>query len=89
SIGDVRMIGLFGILELVRDRKTKEPLAAFNRSSPEMESLQKYLTEQGVFLYTHWNTVLLIPPLIITKEELSEGIAVIDKGLEITDAAIS
>lgn len=89
SIGDVRTIGLFGILELVRDRKTKEPLAAFNRSSPEMESLQKYLTEQGVFLYTHWNTILLIPPLIITKEELSEGIAAIDKGLEITDAAAS
>lgn len=87
SIGDVRSIGLFGILELVRDRKTKEPMAPFNGTSPEMKSLQKYLIDNGVFLITHWNTVLLIPPLIITEDQLSEGFAVIDKALEITDSA--
>jgi taurine--2-oxoglutarate transaminase len=87
SIGDVRSIGLFGILELVRDRKTKEPMAPFNGTSPEMKSLKKYLINNGVFLITHWNTVLLIPPLIITENQLSEGFAVIDKALEITDSA--
>lgn len=87
SIGDVRSIGLFGILELVRDRKTKEPMAPFNGTSPEMESLQKFLIKHGLFLYTHWNNVLLIPPLIITEEQLSDGFSVIDKGLEITDSA--
>ena len=62
-------------------------MAPFNGTSPEMKSLQKYLIDNGVFLITHWNTVLLIPPLIITEDQLSEGFAVIDKALEITDSA--
>lgn len=72
SIGDVRTIGLFGVLELVRNRETKEPMAPFNGSSKEMVQLRKYLLDQGIFLYTHWHTVLLIPPLIITPEQLQE-----------------
>lgn len=87
SVGDVRSIGLFGILELVRNRQTREPLAAFNQSSPEMNSLQNFLHEHGIYLHTHWNTVLLIPPLIITEEQIVEGLDVIDKALEITDQA--
>lgn len=87
SVGDVRSIGLFGIIELVRDRKTKEPMAPFNGSSPEMTALRKYLLDHGVFVYTHWHTVLIIPPLIISEEQLAEGMAVLDKALEITDAA--
>jgi taurine--2-oxoglutarate transaminase len=87
SVGDVRSIGLFGILELVRNRKTREPMAPFNGTSTEMKSLQAYLLDQGVFLYTHWNTVLLIPPLIINEGQLAEGFEVIDKALQITDKA--
>ncbi len=87
SVGEVRSIGLFGILELVRDRKTKEPMAPFNSSSPEMNAFKKYMTDHGVYLYTHWHTVLVIPPLIISEEELEEGFAILDKALEITDAA--
>jgi taurine---2-oxoglutarate transaminase len=89
SIGDVRNIGLFGIIELVRDRNTKEPLAPFDGISPEMAAFRKYMLDNGVFLYTHWHTVLIIPPLIITEEQLSEGMAVMDKALEITDQAVT
>ncbi len=89
SVGDVRSIGLFGVLELVRDRKTKEPMAPFNGTSNEMKSLQKFLVENGLFLYTHWNTILIIPPLIIDEEQLSEGFFIIDKALEITDSSAS
>jgi taurine--2-oxoglutarate transaminase len=85
SIGDHRSIGLFGILELVKDRKTKEPMAPFNGSSPEMAAFKKYMLDHGVFLYTHWHTVLLIPPLIITPDQLAEGFAVMDQALAITD----
>ena len=85
SIGDYRSIGLFGILELVKDRKTKEPMAPFNGSSPEMAAFKKYTLEHGVFLYTHWHTVLLIPPLIITPDQLAEGFSVMDQALAITD----
>ena len=88
SIGEVRNIGLFGILELVKDRKTKEPMAPWNGSSPEMTALKKYCLDNGLFLYTHWHTVLIIPPLIITEEQLKEGVDVLDKALEITDKAV-
>jgi taurine--2-oxoglutarate transaminase len=87
SVGEVRSIGLFGILELVKDRNTKEPMAPWNGSSPEMAALRKYCLDHGLFLYTHWHTVLIIPPLIITEGQLKEGFEVLDKALEITDKA--
>lgn len=87
SVGEVRTIGLFGIIELVKDRQTKEPMAPWNGSSPEMNALKKYCMDNGLFLYTHWHTVLIIPPLIITEEQLQEGFDVLDKALEITDKA--
>jgi taurine--2-oxoglutarate transaminase len=88
SVGEVRNIGLFGILELVKDRKTKEPMAPWNGSSPEMGALRKYCLDHGLFLYTHWHTVLIIPPLIISEAQLKEGMDVLDKALEITDKAV-
>lgn len=87
SVGEVRSIGLFGIVELVRDRDTKEPLAPFNGSSPEMTAVRKFILEHGVFVYTHWHTVLVIPPLIITEEQLEEGFEVLDQALKIADKA--
>jgi taurine---2-oxoglutarate transaminase len=89
SVGEVRSLGLFGIIELVRSRKTREPIAPFDGSSPEMIAFRKYMLDHGVYLYTHWHTVLIIPPLIITEEQLAEGFAVMDKALEITDAAVT
>jgi taurine--2-oxoglutarate transaminase len=87
SVGEVRSIGLFGIIELVRDRNTKEPLTPWNSSSPEMNAFRKYCLDHGLFLYTHWHTVLIIPPLIITEKELAEGFNILDQALEITDGA--
>lgn len=89
SVGEVRNIGLFGIVELVRDRKTKEPMAPWNGSSPEMNAVKKYCMENGLFLYTHWHTLLIIPPLIITEEQLKEGFDILDKALELTDKAVT
>jgi taurine--2-oxoglutarate transaminase len=89
SVGDVRSIGMFGILELVKDRKTKEPMAPWNGSSPEMTALKKYCLDNGLFLYTHWHTVLIIPPLIISEEQLQDGFDILDKALDITDKAVS
>jgi taurine--2-oxoglutarate transaminase len=88
SVGEVRSIGLFGVIELVRNRKTREPMAPFNGTSPEMAALRKYLLEHGLYASIHWHTVLIIPPLVITEEQLKEGFAVLDKALEITDAAV-
>ena len=85
SIGDVRSIGLFGIVELVRNRQTKEPMAPFGGNSQEMANLKKFMLDHGVFVVTHWHTVLIIPPLIITPEQLAEGFSVLDEALAITD----
>jgi taurine---2-oxoglutarate transaminase len=87
SVGDTRSIGLFGIIEMVKDRKTKEPVAPWNGTSPEMAAFRKYCLENGLFLDTHWHTALIIPPLIIEETQLREGFAILDKALEITDKA--
>ncbi len=88
SVGEVRSIGLFGIIELVKNKSTREPLSPWNKTSPTMAAVRKYLLDHGVFLYTHWHTILLLPPLIITPEQLSEGFAVLDEALEIADKAV-
>jgi taurine--2-oxoglutarate transaminase len=88
SIGEVRSIGLFGVIELVRNRRTKEPLAPYNGTSPEMVAVRKSLLQQGLYIYTHWHTILVIPPLIIDETQLAEGFAAMDKALEIADAAV-
>jgi taurine--2-oxoglutarate transaminase len=85
SVGDVRSIGLFGIIELVKDRSTREPLTPWNTNSPEMNQLRKQCLEKGLFVYTHWHTILIIPPLIITEAELKEGFGILDEALAITD----
>ena len=63
-------------------------MAPWNTSSPEMVALKKQCLDNGLFLYTHWYTVLIIPPLIITEEQLKAGFEILDKALEITDAAV-
>jgi taurine---2-oxoglutarate transaminase len=88
SIGEIRSIGLFGVIELVRNRNTKEPMAPYDGTSPEMVRLRKHLLERGLFLYSHWHTLLIIPPLIITEDELAEGFAILDEALSIPDAAV-
>lgn len=89
SVGETRSIGLFGIIELVKDRATRVPLSPYGTNSQEMTALRKYLLERGVYVYTHWHTILLVPPLIINEEELAEGFAALDRALEITDRAVT
>ena len=88
SVGETRSIGLFGIVELVKDRKTLEPLAPFNGTSPEMQALGKFFREEGLYTFVRWNGFFTNPPLTITEQELAEAFAIIDKGLYITDKAV-
>ena len=89
SVGDVRSIGLFGVLELVRSRETREPMAPFNGTSPEMQKLGAFLREQGMYAFVNWNNLFTNPPLCITEAQLRESFEIIDRALEITDAAVS
>jgi taurine--2-oxoglutarate transaminase len=88
SVGATRNIGLFGIVELVRDRARFEPLAPYNGSCEEMQALGRFFREQGLYTFVRWNTFFANPPLCITEEQLREAFAIIDRGLEITDRAV-
>ena len=88
SVGAVRNIGLFGIVELVRNRETMEPMAPFNGTSDEMAALGRRFREDGLYTFVRWNSFFTNPPLTITEEELAEGFAIIDRALEVTDAAV-
>ncbi len=88
SVGAVRSIGLFGNVELVRNRTTREPLAPFGGTSPEMAALGKFFRDEGLFTFVRWNTFFTNPPLTITEAQLREGLAIIDRGLAEVDRAI-
>ena len=88
SVGEVRSIGLFSAIEVVKNRKTREPMAPYNGTSPEMTALRQHLLDNGIYTFVHWNVVLVNPPLIINEEQLAEGFEVMDKALEITDQAV-
>jgi taurine--2-oxoglutarate transaminase len=88
SVGDVRYIGLFSVIELVKDKKTREPLAPWNAKPEEMGVMAEVLPalrERGLSTFVKWNWIFVVPPLCVTEEELREGLSIIDEVLEMTD----
>ncbi len=88
SVGDVRGKGCFWGLELVKDRATKEMLVPYNASgeaAAPVSRLARAALDRGLYLMTHWNVVMVVPPLTITREEAEEGVAVLDDVLSIAD----
>jgi taurine--2-oxoglutarate transaminase len=88
SIGEVRGLGCFWGLELVKSRATREPLVPYNgagEAAAPVTRLSKAALECGLYLMTHWNVIMVCPPLTITREELDEGIAILDDALSIAD----
>jgi taurine--2-oxoglutarate transaminase len=73
SVGDVRYIGLFSALELVKNRETKEPM--------DLAPLKNFLVSHGVYVFNFKNILFVVPPLIISEEQLDEGLNLIDEGL--------
>jgi len=88
SVGAVRSIGLFGVIELVKNRTTRAPMAPFNGTSPEMAALGAFFRQEGLFTFVRWNYFFTNPPLSITEAELREGFEIIDRGLTIADQAV-
>jgi taurine--2-oxoglutarate transaminase len=84
SIGEVRGLGLFYGVELVKDRETREPLVPFNASgdaAAPMGKIVRAALDSGLYLMTHWNVIIVAPPLTITREELDEGLEKLDRAL--------
>jgi len=88
SVGDVRNIGLFGCIELVKSRATKEPLAPYTGGGPEMTKLGAFLKDRGVYAFTWRNLLHTNPPLCVTEAELREAFEIINEALTITDEAV-
>lgn len=80
-VGAVRSIGLFGLVELVTDRESMEPLAPFNGTSDPMKRLVRFFRDEGLYTFVRWNTFFTNPPLIITEDELHKGFDIVDRGL--------
>jgi taurine--2-oxoglutarate transaminase len=88
-VGDVRCKGLWACIELTSDKKTKAPLAGFNNSIQNVAGpLMKKLNEMGLYLFAKWDFIFIAPPLIITKDQIDESVAIIDKALEYPDSLI-
>jgi len=88
SIGEVRGLGMFWALELVRDRDTHEPLVPFNAGGADakpMVDLANACKERGLWPFTHFNRLHVVPPCTTTADELREGLAALDEALDVAD----
>jgi taurine--2-oxoglutarate transaminase len=88
SVGEVRGLGCFWGLELVKNRETREMLVPFNaggEAAAPVSRMAKAALERGLYLMTHWNVVMVVPPLTVTREEADEGLAILDEALAIAD----
>jgi taurine--2-oxoglutarate transaminase len=93
SLGDVRGLGLFWGLELVRNRKSKE---GFNTREDKLQGKPLVVDrvagecmKNGVYINTWINYLIVAPPLIIQKNELEQGVRVLDKALEVADKEVT
>ncbi len=89
SIGDFRNTGLLGCFELVKNRKTKEPMTPWNAKANQMmltNQIGSKLRELGMFTFVRWSWIFVAPPLNITKEEVDEGLGIISEAIGIADA---
>lgn len=90
SIGDWRNTGMLGCLEIVKNKKTKEPMAPWNASSNGMTVMKKVaakIRELGMFTFVKWNYIFVAPPLNISRNEIEEGLSIISEALMIADKA--
>ena len=88
SIGEVRGLGVFWALELVRDRATREPLVPFNaagEAAAPMGELMAACKSRGLWPFTHFNRMHVVPPCTTTADEIREGFAILDEALEVAD----
>lgn len=88
-VGDVRNQGLFGCIELVKDRDTREPIVPWNATGDVMAQISKSLLDDGIYMYIRWNYMFCVPPCIINEEQLKEAYKAIDKALTIADNYIA
>jgi taurine---2-oxoglutarate transaminase len=88
SVGHVRNLGLFGVLELVKNRTTMEPMSPFNVTNGVMAEVNEFLLNHGLYTMIRWWTIMTNPPLPITEAQLAEAFEILDEALAIADRAV-
>ena len=89
AVGEVRGLGVFWAIELVRDRETREPLIPFNATGPSAAPMAQFAAackQRGLWPMTAGNRVHVVPPCTITADDLTTGIAILDEALDSVDA---
>ncbi|HEY2271363.1 MAG TPA: aspartate aminotransferase family protein [Jatrophihabitantaceae bacterium] len=88
SVGEVRGLGVFWAIELVKDKATREPLVPYNASGAAAAPMNEFAAackQRGLWPFTHFNRTHVVPPCTITEQELREGLAILDEALEVAD----
>jgi len=88
SVGEVRGLGAFWAIELVRDRETREPLVPFNPTGTNAVPMIEFAAackQRGLWPFTHFNRTHVVPPCTISADELRAGFAILDEALSVAD----
>ncbi|MDQ7909002.1 aspartate aminotransferase family protein [Phytohabitans sp. ZYX-F-186] len=88
SVGEVRGMGVFWAVELVRDRDTREPLVPYNATGADAQPMNEFATackQRGLWPMTHFNRTHVVPPCTASEQEIREGLAILDDALDVAD----
>jgi taurine--2-oxoglutarate transaminase len=88
SVGEVRGLGVFWALELVRSRATREPLVPYNAAGAAAQPMVEFasaMRQRGAWPFVHFNRTHFVPPCTVSEAEVEEGIDALDGALEVTD----
>ena len=88
SIGEVRGLGVFWALDLVKNRSTREPLAPYGGTSPAMADLVQACLQGGLLPFTNYNRLHVVPPCNVTSDEAGAGLKILDSALGAADAHV-
>ena len=89
--GEVRGLGVFWALELVKDPETREPLVPYNASGAAAKPMADFAAackSKGLWPFVHFNRTHVVPPLTISDTDLKEGLDILDDALSIADQAL-
>jgi taurine--2-oxoglutarate transaminase len=91
-IGDVRGLGLFWAIELVKDRETREQLVPFNAAGAAAAPVAEVVAacrKQGLLVFAHFNRIHVVPPLVVSEEDFRHGVSILDDALTLADAHVA
>lgn len=88
SVGEVRGVGVFWAVELVKDPQTREPLAPYGGSSPAMSEVLGACKKGGILPFANFNRIHMVPPCTVSPDEVTAGLEILDAALDVADTFV-